>query len=279
MTDPVSLLPANATPLERAIAAATGRISAIPAPIDAVARPYDVPATFLPFVGWGRSVDVWDRRWAETRRRAVVDQAIRLHRIKGTAAALRETIRHADGEVLEIVRPPMKVFSGASLSRLEREAWLASLPQVRIWSYRAGTVAAATKAFHGGFHHGLFIESAYAVPSTALSRLRRRARWVVNGVEAEIKVTEFGSYSRAGASRARQRRRRGGGGGRLRFFAPLAPDGSRIRGDTRIWRSYAANVSRRLATPYPQVIMLPWDELLLLHREASRLTLEELAGG
>lgn len=33
-------------------------------------------------------------------------------------------------------------------------------------------------------------------PSTALSRLKRRARWVVNGEETDTKITEFGSYWR-----------------------------------------------------------------------------------
>jgi phage tail P2-like protein len=56
---PDHLLPANATDLERIFSAAGKRIQDIPTPIDKVKRPFETTASFLPFVGWEYSVDVW----------------------------------------------------------------------------------------------------------------------------------------------------------------------------------------------------------------------------
>ena len=59
MSDP-SLLPPNATPLERAIALALARITAIPTPAGDTWNPATCPAPLLPHFAWGMSVDTWD---------------------------------------------------------------------------------------------------------------------------------------------------------------------------------------------------------------------------
>lgn len=192
------LLPPNATDAERALATVTGRVTAIPTPIDIVKRPMQTPAAFLPFAAWEYSVDVWNEDWPQARKRAVTQRSIALHMRKGTAYCIREYVRYADGAVLSIERPPMKTFSGPSLTREERERWLSGLPQVRVWRMRESAPASVFKAFYGGYHAGRrsFFADTAAVPSTALSRLRRRARWVVDGVETETRVSELGSYFR-----------------------------------------------------------------------------------
>lgn len=192
------LLPPNATDAERAVATLLKRVTDIPTPIDVVKRPRSTPSAFLPFNAWEYSVDVWNDNWPEARQRAVTQRSIALHMRKGTAYCIREYVRYADGEVLSIERPPMQTFSGPSLTREERERWLSGLPQVRVWRMRDAKDASVFKSFLGGYHEGRrsFFAGTYHVPSDALSRLRRRARWVVNGTETETRVTEFGSYFR-----------------------------------------------------------------------------------
>lgn len=190
------LLPAGASLLEKTFASAGQRIQAIPTPIDTIKRAYDTPAQFLPFVAWEYSVDVWFAHWPETTKRNVTARSFHLHQKKGTLYAIREYARYAGGTVLGVERPPIRVFSGPSLTPAEREAWLQKLPQVRVWLFNEPGQFGPAKAFHGGYQHARFFERSYAVPSTALSRLRRRARWVVNGAETDITVEEFGSYFR-----------------------------------------------------------------------------------
>jgi phage tail P2-like protein len=133
VTYPDHLLPANATNLERIFSASARRIQDIPTPIDKVKRPFETTASFLPFVGWEYSVDVWFDNWSETTKRAITARSLILHQKKGTAFAIREYVRYAGGSVRKIERPPMHTFSGPSLTKEQRQAWLASPPQVRVF--------------------------------------------------------------------------------------------------------------------------------------------------
>lgn len=190
------LLPQSASPLEQVFAAAGGRLQAIPTPIETVKRPYQVPAQFLPFVGWEYSVDVWFSHWPETTKRNIAARSLQLHQKKGTLYCIREYVRYAGGAVTTVERPPIRIFSGPSLTREQRQAWLAGLPQVRVWLFQEPGQFGPSKAFGGGRQRGRFFERSYSVPSTALSRLHRRARWVVGGVETPVTVEEYGSYYR-----------------------------------------------------------------------------------
>jgi phage tail P2-like protein len=190
------LLPPNATPYERALARAARRILEVPTPIREVFRPFETSASVLPYLAWERSVDFWPDDWSETAKRAITARSIHLHKRKGTAYALREYVRYAGGTVREITTPPQKVFSGPALTREQREAWLSKLPQVRTWRIQESGTAPAAKSFYGGKSWAHFVEGSFAIPSTAQQRLRRRARWVVDDVETETRVSDFGGYFR-----------------------------------------------------------------------------------
>lgn len=196
------LLPRNSSALERVLSASGARMQSLPVDIDLLKRPLDVPVQFLPHLAFELSVDVWKKRWSATRQRAVTAAALILQAKKGTAYCLREYARYADAEVIKIERPPMRVFSGKSLTKAEREAWLAGLPQIRLWRIAEIGTAGAHKAFLGG-RSSLRLRSPRfcfgwpaPTPSTALSRLKARARWVVNGVETDIRISNVGTVFR-----------------------------------------------------------------------------------
>lgn len=186
----------NVTDLEVALDAQEARVLAIPVPIREAFKPYETPAAVLPFLAWEKSVDIWNDAWPDAKKRAVTAAAFRLHKRKGTAYAVREYVRYAGGTVTGLITPPKKVFSGPSLTRDEREAWLSRLPQVRTWRIRDAVQPSPIKAFHGGQRRGHFCEFSYSIPSTALQRLKRRARYVVDGIETEVRVSDFGGYFR-----------------------------------------------------------------------------------
>jgi phage tail P2-like protein len=51
---------------------ATGkRISKIPVPIDTIKTPQETPSSVLPFLGWERSVDIWNPDWPDQIKRNV----------------------------------------------------------------------------------------------------------------------------------------------------------------------------------------------------------------
>lgn len=91
----MTLLPPNASPLERALEAATARVGAIPIP-GGLWDPATCPLAILPWLAWALSVDTWDPDWSEATKRAAVAGSIALHRMKGTPAAIEAVLARHD---------------------------------------------------------------------------------------------------------------------------------------------------------------------------------------
>ncbi len=87
-----TLLPPNASPLERGLEQASARQADVPVPISALWRPEQCPSYLLPWLAWAVSVDAWDPDWPEEARREAVARSIALHRRKGTAWAVRDAL-------------------------------------------------------------------------------------------------------------------------------------------------------------------------------------------
>ena len=93
-----SLLPPNATRLERALEAGV----CLPPDVDAaaladmVADPMTAPAWLLPWLAYGESVDTWDADWSEEDKRTTIASSIAQHRIKGTRASVETVLARFD---------------------------------------------------------------------------------------------------------------------------------------------------------------------------------------
>ncbi|MFV8628566.1 phage tail protein I [Ralstonia pseudosolanacearum] len=87
-----TLLPPNATPLERRAAQAGARIERVPVPLRDLWNPATCPAELLPFLAWSFSVDRWNPSWPLATKRAVTAAAYFVHRRKGTIGALRRAV-------------------------------------------------------------------------------------------------------------------------------------------------------------------------------------------
>ena len=92
----MTLLPPNATPLERALDGAIARVSAIDAPIGTLFDPATIAAAWLPWLAFGLSVDSWDADWTEADKRAAVAGSIALHRTKGTRRSVETVLARFD---------------------------------------------------------------------------------------------------------------------------------------------------------------------------------------
>ncbi|KAF3999219.1 phage tail protein I [Glaciimonas immobilis] len=95
-----SLLPPNTTPQERALEAATARISDVPVPLGHLYRPTTCPINLLPWLAWQLSVDSWKPYWSEEVRRARVRSAMAIHRQKGTAKSVKAVVAAFGGAIL-----------------------------------------------------------------------------------------------------------------------------------------------------------------------------------
>lgn len=86
------LLPPNASPLERAIAATGAGIDALPVAVRDVWSPERCPTALLPWLAWSLAVDEWAEHWDEAAKRGAIADAIQIHRRRGTVWALKRAL-------------------------------------------------------------------------------------------------------------------------------------------------------------------------------------------
>ncbi len=87
-----SLLPFNASELEKHLEATMCRASDIPVPIDTLWNASTCPENLLPWLAWALSVDTWDSAWPESVKRQVIADSVHVHRIKGTLSSVRRVL-------------------------------------------------------------------------------------------------------------------------------------------------------------------------------------------
>ena len=102
-----SLLPPNATPLERALDATfAARLEALPAeaPRDAW-NPARCPEALLPWLAWALSVDRWDPDWPAAIKREAIASSWIEHARKGTVGAVKRTLESV-GAIYDLTENP-----------------------------------------------------------------------------------------------------------------------------------------------------------------------------
>lgn len=88
----MSLLPPNATYLERVLEAAREH-GIEPEVIRGVADSARCPPHFLPWLGWSLKVEGWEAANTEEQQRGLIREAIPIHKTKGTVGAIRRVLR------------------------------------------------------------------------------------------------------------------------------------------------------------------------------------------
>jgi Phage tail protein (Tail_P2_I) len=189
------ILAPNATEYERVLASQVDRLLDLNIPIRELWDPWHCPENLLPYLAWALSVDLWDPEWPVTKRRSVIANSIKHHRLKGTLTGIEAYLDLIDSKVIKATVPPAKLFSGPSLNKEQREAWLKKLPQVRVFRQYEKSIA-GKRIFSGGQRYNSFLDNKFNEPNDAITRLERRARWVVDGVETDSRVENFESHFR-----------------------------------------------------------------------------------
>lgn len=106
-----SLLPNNATLEETALDETVARIGDVEVPTRSIWDPETCPADILPWLAWAFSVDRWDTEWSTEQKRSIIAASLRLHKRKGTPAAVKEVVGliFGGGDVVE----PWEAFLNA----------------------------------------------------------------------------------------------------------------------------------------------------------------------
>ncbi|MGY6705926.1 phage tail protein I [Roseinatronobacter sp.] len=186
-----SLLPRGATRLERALEETMARGTELPVPLRDIAAPETAPDAFVPWLAWGLSTDLWDRDWPIEKKRAVAQAWYRLHRLKGTQAGIEEAIRFFGGNVVGVRRPPDAFYPDPSLTRAERDKYLARFQQLRFFRFRnRGAATFGAYVGSGLRRSGLFAGAGFHPTFTdAPVRIGRRAFLFdpLTGIETPVK--------------------------------------------------------------------------------------------
>lgn len=99
MFDLPTILKPNATEHDRALEQAIRKGKPDLTPIAKLMNPETCPAHLLGWLAWAFSVDVWETTWSETTKREVIKRAIAVHRVKGTAGAVRRALASLGMEI------------------------------------------------------------------------------------------------------------------------------------------------------------------------------------
>lgn len=126
----------NATPLEIGLdLGLAAPVLDIPVPIRDLWRWDTCPLSHLPWLAWAMSVDIWDDNWPEGRKREVIRDSFKLHRLKGTLGGLKRYVSLVDSIATRAIVPPQGPF-WAPFDQANIDNWEATLPQVRIYPRR-----------------------------------------------------------------------------------------------------------------------------------------------
>jgi hypothetical protein len=136
MSEAVDLLPRNSTQFERAVSLSAAKAAELPAQlVSNVTDPYLCPAELLPFLALERSVDLWNPDWPEERKRWVIAEQARLHRLKTTEAGLHAHLSLVGAELVRTLTPRSDFFAGSEFGDEDRKAWVRQFPEIRIRSF------------------------------------------------------------------------------------------------------------------------------------------------
>lgn len=93
-----TLLPPNSTVLERNLAEISKDAFELPS-IRIIKNIDEVPAQFLPFIAYQKSVDYWSDDWQDALKRQMIKSSKEQHKIKGTSAAIKRALEPFGYEV------------------------------------------------------------------------------------------------------------------------------------------------------------------------------------
>ena len=128
-----ALLPPNATELAHLLADVRADAVNLPVFINTLKNPQTIPAHLLAYLAWELSVETWNEEWPEHRKRKVVGEAIRFHRIKGTLRAVEMSLGYVDAILARAHTPSQGFYADPAASAEARAAWVETLPEIRIF--------------------------------------------------------------------------------------------------------------------------------------------------
>jgi phage tail P2-like protein len=165
--------------------------------------PQKCPLSLLPYLAWAMGVNFWNPHWSETTQRAWVSAQWEFKSLRGTVDGTIMAVDYAGRDVSPfgysvkgVITQPQNIYFGPSPTQAQRNAWLATLPQVRVYYFNYTGTASPLEFFVGSWlGTSSWDGRAFNTPPNESESLMGRASsWVVDGVLTDIPVQDFGNY-------------------------------------------------------------------------------------
>lgn len=102
--------------------------------------PYSIDIKLLPYLAWAMGVNFWNDKWSDQTKRDWVAAQWQFKALRGSDAAIEMAIDFAGRDispfgykVRDIITAPQGQYPSPGITQAQQEAWLASLPQVRVY--------------------------------------------------------------------------------------------------------------------------------------------------
>ncbi|WP_445672431.1 phage tail protein I [Pseudomonas inefficax] len=174
----MSLLPSNSTRLERILEAARD-FGLDPEAIRGLADSARCPPDFLPWLAWAMKVEGWEAAETTPQQRALIRDAIPIHKTKGTVGAIRRVLRavNVNAEVKEWHQIPGAVpytFQITAWANENREGEGSIISPQLGKRLQALINAAKNERSHYDFRLGARFDGGFVLGNTTLSRTVQR---------------------------------------------------------------------------------------------------------
>lgn len=188
MDHTVCILPVNTLPIEDVLEQ-VAVLTLKEIDVDSLRRmrdPYLTSVSHLPFLAWGRGVDLWRDNWPEWKKRRITAEIYGMKGLKGTLPGIDKYLSYVDAEIYDAVIPPVGVFL-IDQPRESLELWKSQFPELRLYPYSIpgerpcfaiGNGLRTVPGYVGGF---------FMLENPAARYYGRRATIVEEGVEREIR--------------------------------------------------------------------------------------------
>nr|DAO37973.1 MAG TPA: tail protein [Caudoviricetes sp.] len=108
------------------------------ADVDALRRmrdPYLCSVAHLPFLAWGKGVDLWYDSWPEWKKRRITSEIYQMKGLKGTLPGIEKYLSYVDATVVESILPPQGVVM-RSEDPARLRLWRERFAELRLYPYR-----------------------------------------------------------------------------------------------------------------------------------------------
>jgi phage tail P2-like protein len=176
------VVPWDTSSWERTLASEVQRLLDLGIPIKDLWNAERCPESFLPYLAWALSVDLWDTNWPIEKKRAVTKAAITDQKIKGTEALIRRYVQYMDGEIVQLLTRPQGLYVDGATPEMVAD-YLAQMPQLRV--YLASLVGERDQ---GLYYDEDFLDAGFYIPDRSSALYGRISTMLRDGVETPLQT-------------------------------------------------------------------------------------------